>query len=290
MNNTDNRIYPVRNQVYSLAEITKLYLRDSACFSFYHNDVLVVIQNTNVLNEELCANADFAAMQWKFIRETDEWIPIFHYAGERPITDFVTIEEGAACRRQSEYWVCWKGFHEPQLTEFEEHAAAFHFGEDWIAAHEEQAVRKALEAAIATPPIIETYPPAEDISFQKVMESLTKPMVIPRYSSEELASDPVKAEHYLASRTKDVGAFDEKTPLVWEKVNMAQQKAKLYEAGYIEQHAGWSHWGNFRANPVEGKRPQDAVRFKTRECFVAWTLQLVWKTSRVYWHGPQWSL
>lgn len=111
-------------------------------------------------------------------------------------------------------------------------------------------------------------PCISEFSFKEVIESIIKP-TIPEYTSEELASDHEKAQHYLMARTKDVQDFAAAKVLKWERVNMAEEKAKFYEAGHVHKHAGWSNWGKLIFN--DNKR--QPVRFATYECFVAWTLK-----------------
>lgn len=269
MNQPSKLVWPTRGQAYTLDVFEKLELRDSPCLRFYHNDRLVVIQDSPGGIDELCDNAGFAATEWTFVQETDEWIPVFQYSGKRPITDFVTIEEGAASNRTGEYWVCWKGFHRPELTPFEEREAKRRFEADWEEARLVQTRQQLLEKMSKPAPEVSPH-----FSFKKVIDSIINP-VIPKYSSEELATDPVKAEHYLMSRPKCVSEFAEKTTLVWEKIDLCSKKARLYEAGYIEQHVGWSHWGKYQGNMVANKVPSP-VRFNTYECFVAWTLARFW--------------
>jgi hypothetical protein len=113
------RIYPKRGQVYTLAEIDKvLYMRDSAHLMFWFEvngeRKELVIQNScgNVPPVELPGWLD---SQWKYMYETDEWIPIFRYAGQQPITDFVTIEDDLCeYAEPGDKYVCIKGLHMDQ--------------------------------------------------------------------------------------------------------------------------------------------------------------------------------
>lgn len=122
------------------------------------------------------------------------------------------------------------------------------------------------------PPDVSEAPKSDSVfSFKEVIDSIIHPK-IPSYSSEELATDHEKAQHYLLSRSKDVQVFAQAKVLVWEKIDIASKKAKLYESGYVHQHVGWSNWGKF----VSNTRGVADVRFKTYECFVAWVLKKFW--------------
>lgn len=82
--------YPERGEIYSLREIeTKLYLRDSASLCFTHCGVESVVQGYVDLATAPPAIAD---SQWKYVRETDEWIPVFRYAGTAPLGEILHIE------------------------------------------------------------------------------------------------------------------------------------------------------------------------------------------------------
>jgi len=75
------RVYPRSGQVYSLKEIMGLYLRDSPCLGGLVAGRMAYIQDSHLTEEELLAVPGAAESQWKYIRETDEWIPIFHFEG-----------------------------------------------------------------------------------------------------------------------------------------------------------------------------------------------------------------
>jgi hypothetical protein len=75
------KIYPKAGQVYTLAEIQTLYLRDSECLMGEIAGRQVVIQNTHLQPEEFLAVPGASESQWRYVRETEEWIPVFRYAG-----------------------------------------------------------------------------------------------------------------------------------------------------------------------------------------------------------------
>lgn len=114
--------YPESGVVYSLLEIhDKLYLRDSACLNFTHEGVKCVVQDSHCTREEMMALPLLAESKWSYVRETEEWIPVFRYAGSIPVTEFLDIEVGLdyySGKRDGSYWVTPKGLpREQQLSD-----------------------------------------------------------------------------------------------------------------------------------------------------------------------------
>lgn len=116
--NTKTRIHPRAGQTYSLRQIAEtLYLRDSPSLGFTHEGRDGVIQDSHLTEEEMLTVPGFADSQWRFVRETHEWIPIFRYAGSQPITDFIEIEQAVdywTGRKEDAWWAVPKGFPRPQ--------------------------------------------------------------------------------------------------------------------------------------------------------------------------------
>lgn len=117
---------PRSGQIYTLAEILQLYLRDSPFLMFLHNHHDVVIQNYGA-EERLCVeNPRIADSKWEYRYETDEWIPIFRYKDDRPITDIVTVEptkwvdSDTGLPEANKFYARFIGDYEPELTAFEE--------------------------------------------------------------------------------------------------------------------------------------------------------------------------
>lgn len=110
--------YPERGQVYSLREIeTQLYLRDSPSLGLLYKSVKCVMQNSHCSGEQMLAQPLLADSQWCYKFETDEWIPVFEYAGSVPVTDFLDIEPGLdyfSGKRDGHYWVTPKGLPREQ--------------------------------------------------------------------------------------------------------------------------------------------------------------------------------
>lgn len=100
---------PVRNFVYTARQILiELELRDSPSFQFWRHspfqmlndgkdaerlalmmvlgfdpDVDCVLQHSHVTDEQLLSVPGFADSRWRYIRTTDEWIPLFRLADHK---------------------------------------------------------------------------------------------------------------------------------------------------------------------------------------------------------------
>ena len=69
------RIFPKRQQVYTLDEIENvLYLRDSPSLVV---SGIGVIQTSHLSNDEFLSIPGIRDTKWRYVRETNEWIPIF---------------------------------------------------------------------------------------------------------------------------------------------------------------------------------------------------------------------
>lgn len=116
------RIYPKRGNVYTLRDVLSvLFLHDSPSLMFYHineagNEVESVIQDAHIgSNEEWFAIPDFAESNWRYVRTTDEDIPVFQFVRAcDDIMKYVVIERavdydtGEETERE-EYFVIPKG-------------------------------------------------------------------------------------------------------------------------------------------------------------------------------------
>jgi hypothetical protein len=241
---SEARIYPVRNQTYTLEEITKLYLGDSPCLRIFHENHWIPVQYDLGIDEICEKNALLANSRWVYIQTTDESIPVFNYAQDNdfPLTQIVTIERNHPMNREGGHWVCFQGFHQEEITgDLMPMYHATHYARAWKEAHAENAEWD-QRAVAEKQKSIEIPDKDTDFSFKKVMESIINP-TIPSYTAEELATDDAKAQHYLSTRMSDTTKFEGMTVLIWERVNMVSKKAKLYEVGYVHKHAGWYNWG-----------------------------------------------
>lgn len=83
--------YPLPGRVYTLREIQDLDLRDGPALGFYLEGKTHYIQDAHFCSGEEFMNSvpGFADTEWRYIRETNEWIPLFQYVGQIPITEFV---------------------------------------------------------------------------------------------------------------------------------------------------------------------------------------------------------
>lgn len=106
--------------VYSLNDIVNcLELRDGPSLGFHYNGKEGVIQDSHLSAEELLSVPGLGDTTWKYIRETNEWIPVFQYHGEiedllatvdlEPYSD-TTFPEHADLY----WWVTPKGFPREQ--------------------------------------------------------------------------------------------------------------------------------------------------------------------------------
>lgn len=108
--------YPKRGQQYTLLQIMKdLYLRDSPHLCIDVEGVDGVMQTSHLTEEELLSVDKIGDTNWQYVRETDEWIPIFKYVGNPhnlPITHFVDVEDYAALppHDHEKFWITPKGF------------------------------------------------------------------------------------------------------------------------------------------------------------------------------------
>ena len=125
MSNT-KRNYPRSGQIYTLDEVLQLYLRDSPHLMFHHNGHDVVIQNYGAEYQLCVDNPLIANSKWEYRYETSEWIPIFRYKGDHPITDIVTVEPtkwvdfDTGLPEANKFYARFIGDYEPELTAFEE--------------------------------------------------------------------------------------------------------------------------------------------------------------------------
>lgn len=107
-------INPKRGQTYTLKQIEEeLFLRDSPCLLFVHEDVEGVIQDSHI-GENISKIVPLAGeSQWVYIRETDEWIPVFKFdtkVEQRPVTDFLDLTPDTDHDGKPSWWATPKGF------------------------------------------------------------------------------------------------------------------------------------------------------------------------------------
>ncbi len=108
-----NNNYPIRNNVYTLEQITKLYLRDSPALLVEHNSA---VQESHLTEQQLLSVPGIKDSKWKYIRETHEWIPIFNYCSDEPWQTYFDSEPyvGGFGSQANALWVTPKGFPRAQ--------------------------------------------------------------------------------------------------------------------------------------------------------------------------------
>ncbi len=72
--------FPVRGRVYTLAEVYLLDLKDAPFLNVRVAGKLEPLQDEHM--EKLQALPDGMASRWTYRLTTDEWIPLFDYAGD----------------------------------------------------------------------------------------------------------------------------------------------------------------------------------------------------------------
>lgn len=109
---------PRAGSVYTTEEIiNKLALADSPSLNFRHNGRRGCVQDSHLTKEQLLSVPGMGERRWKYERTTYEWIPVFNYVDERPITDVVDLEpyfdfDGTDDRKS--WWATPKGFPRDQ--------------------------------------------------------------------------------------------------------------------------------------------------------------------------------
>ncbi len=109
-----NKQYLDRGQTYTVAQILKSWQCDHEypSLAFRHQGKLCCIQLSHMLNSQIISVPGFADARFTYIRTTFEEIPLFSYADERPIENFVDIEPS---REVPDFqWVTLKGFYRNQ--------------------------------------------------------------------------------------------------------------------------------------------------------------------------------
>jgi hypothetical protein len=112
------KVYPQRGHVYTLHEVEKvLDLDDSAHLGIVYQGKRTVIQTSHLTADQLLSVPGFKDTFWRYLYTTHEWIPVFEYDVDenRPITDFVDVEQWLEQDGPTEGWWCTpKGFPREQ--------------------------------------------------------------------------------------------------------------------------------------------------------------------------------
>lgn len=110
--------FPRRGEVFTAREVLGLPLRDSPSWGITvaHDPEVEYddppMQDAHVTWEELLSVPGFAETQWRFVKETDEWIPVFEFVGtaEEALAFCDVSKQWSDIWRRYEWWVTPKGF------------------------------------------------------------------------------------------------------------------------------------------------------------------------------------
>lgn len=113
------RIFPRRNEVYTFKQIVnELDLRDSACLTFWENNLWQNIRDSHISEHDMLKLPHWAESRWKFVMETDEWIPIFRFAKDNEVSIDELVDTEAEIDPYAEkpgvLWVTPKGLPRAQ--------------------------------------------------------------------------------------------------------------------------------------------------------------------------------
>jgi hypothetical protein len=108
------RHYPQVGELYTLEQIVReLYLRDSPALMVELNAKMSCVQDSHLTDTELLSVPGFAKTKWRYVRETSEWIPVFHWADPTDPKTFLDVEPSKDDRDRY-HWVTPKGFPREQ--------------------------------------------------------------------------------------------------------------------------------------------------------------------------------
>lgn len=108
------RRYPETGHIYTLEQIMReLHLRDCPALMVSFEDKLSCVQDSHLSEQELLSVPGFAKTKWRYIRETSEWIPVFHWADSADPKTFLDVEPSKDDPDRY-HWVTPKGFPREQ--------------------------------------------------------------------------------------------------------------------------------------------------------------------------------
>lgn len=113
------RIDPRSGVDYTFTQIVnELDLRDSACLDFTYNGKTQSVQDSHCGEQAMLALPHWADSLWTYVRETEEWIPIFRFSAKNTIKieDLVDMEVmvDPDAEDNREMWVTPKGLPREQ--------------------------------------------------------------------------------------------------------------------------------------------------------------------------------
>jgi hypothetical protein len=108
------RRYPQIGQNYTLEQIVReLRLRDCPALMVQLNAKMSCVQDSHLSEQELLSVPGFAQTKWRYVRETHEWIPVFHWADATDPLTFFDVEPSNDDPDRYD-WVTPKGFPREQ--------------------------------------------------------------------------------------------------------------------------------------------------------------------------------
>lgn len=101
-----NQKHPVRGSVYTMKQIdTELALRDTPFLHFYDVDgEKQVVQTAHNNIEDLSNYEEWANIRFTFVRETDEWIPLFNVVEDDNEKLLQLLDSGEDKYGETLYW------------------------------------------------------------------------------------------------------------------------------------------------------------------------------------------
>jgi hypothetical protein len=96
---------PVSGKVYTLKQIdTELALRDSPFLYFFNSDGEKKVVQTSHSNEDLSNFAEWSELRFKYLRETEEWIPLFFVVEDDNAKILELLASGEDVDGETLYW------------------------------------------------------------------------------------------------------------------------------------------------------------------------------------------
>ena len=155
--------YPRPGHTYTLQQIEKeLYLRDSPSLGFHAPIGRSVIQNSHMTVDDLLGVPGWSDTLWEYVRETEEWVPVFRYAGDTAVlADLLHLEvdlDPYPDGPTPTYWAVPKAFPRTQYYELSADGLTFEspaeLREPWPGKSKKHAVSEFYPHAVS---LIETW-------------------------------------------------------------------------------------------------------------------------------------
>ena len=107
-------MYPKRGVNYRYEQLQLLDLGDSPALNI---PGVGVIQDSHLTVDEMLTVPEFKDTEWKYIRTTDEWIPIFEAVDSEAVLKCVDVTDCiGAFDNPGDKWITPKGFPREQYT------------------------------------------------------------------------------------------------------------------------------------------------------------------------------